>query len=241
MEHNAGKTGAINWVTLLLVTVVAAGLARMADSATGITGVVFLGLGVLVTRGQLSADALGGAGARRATRVRRVEEGQGWGVSVCGIGGQLCLAAIAGTVREVSDTGIHRFVVCIAGRGGMVAVALAGWGEPTADGANDADHGLVRDFLPGPVFTGQILGEPGADGWPAVVASGGRLFVVGGGDLSAGGGGGRGGAGGVWAVGPLPGAGAYGAVGVDGDRDVGGSGLGDLPAAGEGPGGAADV
>jgi regulator of protease activity HflC (stomatin/prohibitin superfamily) len=49
MEHNAGKTGAINWVTLLLVTVVAAGLARMADSATGITGVVFLGLGVLVT------------------------------------------------------------------------------------------------------------------------------------------------------------------------------------------------
>ena len=48
MEQNVRRTGVINWVTLLLVTVTAAGLARMADSATGITGVVFLGLGVLV-------------------------------------------------------------------------------------------------------------------------------------------------------------------------------------------------
>jgi modulator of FtsH protease HflK len=49
MEQNVRRTGVINWVTLLLVTATAAGLARMADSATGITGVVFLGLGVLVT------------------------------------------------------------------------------------------------------------------------------------------------------------------------------------------------
>jgi modulator of FtsH protease HflK len=49
MEQNVGKTGVVNWVTLLLVTVMAAALARMADSATGITGVVFLGIGVLVT------------------------------------------------------------------------------------------------------------------------------------------------------------------------------------------------
>ena len=48
MEQNIRKTGVMNWVTLLLVTVMAAALARMAGSATGMTGVVFLGLGVLV-------------------------------------------------------------------------------------------------------------------------------------------------------------------------------------------------
>jgi regulator of protease activity HflC (stomatin/prohibitin superfamily) len=48
MEQNAQKTGLINWVTLLAVTAVAVALARLANSATGIAGAVFLGLGFLV-------------------------------------------------------------------------------------------------------------------------------------------------------------------------------------------------
>jgi regulator of protease activity HflC (stomatin/prohibitin superfamily) len=49
MEQNVRRTGVINWVTLLLVTAMGAALARMAESATGMVGVAFLGMGVLVT------------------------------------------------------------------------------------------------------------------------------------------------------------------------------------------------
>jgi modulator of FtsH protease HflK len=48
MEHNAQRTGIVNWVILLVATLVAAGLARMVGSATGTATVVFLGLGFLV-------------------------------------------------------------------------------------------------------------------------------------------------------------------------------------------------
>jgi regulator of protease activity HflC (stomatin/prohibitin superfamily) len=49
MEQNVRRTGVVNWVTLLLITAMAAGLARMAGSATGMVGVAFLAMGVLVT------------------------------------------------------------------------------------------------------------------------------------------------------------------------------------------------
>jgi modulator of FtsH protease HflK len=48
MEQNAQRTGIVNWVILLVVTIVAAALARMANSATGMATVVFLGIGFLV-------------------------------------------------------------------------------------------------------------------------------------------------------------------------------------------------
>jgi modulator of FtsH protease HflK len=48
MEHNAQRTGIVNWIILLVATIIAAGLARMVDSATGMGTVIFLGLGFLV-------------------------------------------------------------------------------------------------------------------------------------------------------------------------------------------------
>jgi modulator of FtsH protease HflK len=48
MESNVQRTGIVNWVILLVVTIVAAALARMAGSATGMATVVFLGVGFLV-------------------------------------------------------------------------------------------------------------------------------------------------------------------------------------------------
>src|ERR1041385_8221172 len=48
MERNIQTIGVINWCALLLAGVVSAILAHYADSATGMVGVAFLGLGFLV-------------------------------------------------------------------------------------------------------------------------------------------------------------------------------------------------
>lgn len=48
MEQNVSAKGLVNWVLLLLLTVVAVFLARYAQSATGIVASVFFGLGFLV-------------------------------------------------------------------------------------------------------------------------------------------------------------------------------------------------
>src|SRR2546425_13262310 len=48
MDRSIQKIGVVNWITLLAVGVVSAGVARYAASATGRVGATFVGLGFLV-------------------------------------------------------------------------------------------------------------------------------------------------------------------------------------------------
>jgi regulator of protease activity HflC (stomatin/prohibitin superfamily) len=48
MEHNVQRKGLVNWVVLLVLGGVGAAVAAYADSATGLIGAVFMGLGLMV-------------------------------------------------------------------------------------------------------------------------------------------------------------------------------------------------